>query len=611
MNWDLRELKEQRVRLEQMEDVDLLEYLGKWADKVKEVNEEHQGHRDSREPRAVRGQQVYLESQEKQDHQEKVEQMALQELGENEVLQENVEPLALLVHPEIQVNLELLVLTANLASEVLLVHQARLALLALRVYQDSKDEWDLQVPKDQGEIQDPLVNVDMTERMESRDRMEWLGLQDSQAHQEKRVRMVYLDQMVLLVAVVTLVLVVYQELLDYLADQGKWDLLAQWEVKDPVDHVENRASKDLRALQDDQVQQELRVSWVFLASREAKANKEDRAYLEIKDLLENLAKLVLLDPQDRQALQAETEQMDKRVQLENQDDQERMVFLDNPVKTARMANLAQRDLMADREILDLQDLLARKATEDQMAQLEPQARLEHQALRAKRETLEHQDKTDAVVNQDHRDHVVNLDQLALPEHQGQMVSMEQMVILVFLDALGLRENAAPQAIPGVLANLAQRVPRARKVMLVHLASKEKRDGVDWMVLQEDQENQEFRARQDPEVKKEKLDLPERKETRAGLVDLDYRDPRVHRVTRVPPEQTEWTALLDLEDPQEPQGTQAPQAEMAPRVSLETKDLTEIPVTQDHRALMDTKDLLDHPDLLDPRVSLACLRLLVI
>jgi len=41
-------------------------------------------------------------------------------------------------------------------------------LFFLRVYQDSKDEWDLQVPKDQGEIQDPLVNVDMTERMESR-----------------------------------------------------------------------------------------------------------------------------------------------------------------------------------------------------------------------------------------------------------------------------------------------------------------------------------------------------------------------------------------------------------------------------------------------------------
>lgn len=41
-----------------------------------------------------------------------------------------------------------------------------------------------------------------------------------------------------------------------------------------------------------------------------------------------------------------------------------------------------------------------------------------------------------------------------------------------------------------------------------------------------------RARQDPEVKKEKLDLPERKETRAGLVDLDYRDPRVHRYTNI-------------------------------------------------------------------------------
>lgn len=260
MNQDLQEFKEQRVRLEQLEDVDLLEYLEKWAGKVKEVNEEQQGHRDSRDLQAVRDQQVCLESQEKQDHQEKVEQMALQELGENEVLQENVDPLALLVHPEILVNLELLVLTENLVSEVLLAHRARLAPLALRVYQDSKEEWDLQVPKEQGEIKDLSVNVDTTERMESRDRMEFLGLQDRQAHQEKRARMVYLDQMVLLVAVVTLVLVVYQEHLDYPADQGKWDLLAQLEVKDPVDHVENRASKDLPALQDDQVQQELRVS---------------------------------------------------------------------------------------------------------------------------------------------------------------------------------------------------------------------------------------------------------------------------------------------------------------------------------------------------------------
>lgn len=86
-----------------------------------------------------------------------------------------------------------------------------------------------------------MANVDMTERMESQDRMEWLGLLDNQAHREKRARMVYLDQMVLLVVAVTLVLVVYQELPDHLADQGNWDLLAQWELKAPVDHVENRA----------------------------------------------------------------------------------------------------------------------------------------------------------------------------------------------------------------------------------------------------------------------------------------------------------------------------------------------------------------------------------
>lgn len=215
-----------------------------------------------------------------------------------------------------------------------------------------------------------------------------------------------------------------------------------------------------------------------------------------------------------------------------------------------------------------------------------------------------------MVNQDRRDNVVNLDLPALPDYQEEMVSMEQMVILVFLDDLGLRVNAAPQVIPAVLAIPAQQVPQARKVTLVHLAYKEKRDGVDWMVLQEEKENQDLRARKDPTVKREKLDLPERKETRAGRVDLDYRDPRVHRVTRVLLEQMEWTALLDFEDPQEPQETQVHQAGMAPRVNLETKDLTEIPETQDQWALMDTKDLLDHPDLLDPLVSLACRKSLV-
>lgn len=50
--------------------------------------------------------------------------------------------------------------------------------------------------------------------------------------------------------------------------------------------------------------------------------------------------------------------------------------------------------------------------------------------------------------------------------------------------------------------------------------------------------------------------------------------------------------------------------MAPQVNLEIKDLTEIPVKQDHRALMDSKDLPDRPDLLDHLVSLACRRLLV-
>lgn len=400
------------------------------------------------------------------------------------------------------------------------------------------------MPRDQGEIQDLLVNVDTTERMECRDRTEPLDLLDNQAHREKRVKMVYLDQMELLVVAVTLVLVVYQELLDHLADQGNWDLLAQWELQAPVDHVENRVSKDLLALLDDQAQQELRVSWVLLVPREIKVNKADRVHQEIKGLQENLDKLVLLDPQDRRALQAGMELMDKRVQLENQADQERMGFLGNPVKTAKMANLAQQGLMADRERLDQLDLPDPKATEDPMAQLEPQARPEHQACKAKREMADHRGETDAMANQDHRDNVENQDRLALLVHQEQMVSMEQRVMMVFLDALGLRVNAVPQATPAVPANQAQPVPPAQKAILDHLASKEKRDVVVWMVLPENQENQEFRALKVPKVKRERLDRPERRETRAGLVDLDYRDLRVHRVTKDLLGQTEWTVLQD-------------------------------------------------------------------
>lgn len=149
-----------------------------------------------------------------------------------------------------------------------------------------------------------------------------------------------------------------------------------------------------------------------------------------------------------------------------------------------------------------------------------------------------------MANQEYRDHEVSKDLTVLLEHQAKMVSMEQMVILVFLDALGLRVNAAPQESPAVLVHPAQLGHQAPKVMLVHLASKEKRDGVGWMVLQDDQENLEIRARLDPKVKRETLDVLERKGTRAGPVDQDYKDPRVHRVKKVPPEQTEWTALLD-------------------------------------------------------------------
>lgn len=109
--------------------------------------------------------------------------------------------------------------------------------------------------------------------------------------------------------------------------------------------------------------------------RAIKAHKADGDDLATKEILENPDKLVLLVRLDHLDHLAETELMDKRVLVENQADQARMVFLDNREKMEKMANLDHLVLMVERERVDQLGRKDLKVTEDQRAQLDQQALL--------------------------------------------------------------------------------------------------------------------------------------------------------------------------------------------------------------------------------------------
>lgn len=133
---------------------------------------------------------------------------------------------------------------------------------------------------------------------------------------------------------------------------------------------------------------------------------------------------------------------------------------------------------------------------------------------------------------------------AQTELQERMVKMELVETLVFLDAVVLRESVV------LLENLVPQdhqerlVLRGLKERLDHLASKEKRDVVEWMAVQENPVNEENRAIKDPKVRKERWGLLARRETKAGQACLDPLDPRVTRATKDHQEQMDQ---MDLQD----------------------------------------------------------------
>lgn len=91
-NQDHQDLKEQRVKLDWQEGVDLLEYQESRGAKVKEENKEPQDLKDSRDNQEHRVLLACQENKERLENLEKVEKMARLVPGESEVLKVNVEP---------------------------------------------------------------------------------------------------------------------------------------------------------------------------------------------------------------------------------------------------------------------------------------------------------------------------------------------------------------------------------------------------------------------------------------------------------------------------------------------------------------------------------------
>lgn len=131
-------------------------------------------------------------------------------------------------------------LTAKQVNEVSLVHQALLEALVFQVCQDNKDQWDLLVPRDLREMWVLPVREDTMAKMENQDEMVALVQLVSLGSLEKRVKMVFQDQMGLLEVVVILALVVCLETQVLLADRVHWDPVAHRDPKDHVDRAESR-----------------------------------------------------------------------------------------------------------------------------------------------------------------------------------------------------------------------------------------------------------------------------------------------------------------------------------------------------------------------------------
>lgn len=82
--------------------------------------------------------------------------------------------------------------------------------------------------------------MDHLERMENLGEMECLVLLAHQVHQEKRVKMVFQEQMVTQEIKATQDLVVCLEIQDHREDLVHWDLEDPLDLKDLEDHVVNR-----------------------------------------------------------------------------------------------------------------------------------------------------------------------------------------------------------------------------------------------------------------------------------------------------------------------------------------------------------------------------------
>lgn len=178
--------------------------------------------------------------------------------------------------------------------------------------------------------------------------------------------------------------------------------------------------------------------WVNWGNQETRANKEtkgERGHLDCKEILENPELLVHPDLQAHLDLRVETELMDRRDQVGNQEDLERTASQDNQAVMAKMANLEQLELTDDRAIPAPGDQPGQRANEEHRVQLEPPAILDHRAFKDRRERQDHRD---LMAEMEHRESL-GLEEIKDPQVllvlQDKMVTMVPLALVEFPDGL--------------------------------------------------------------------------------------------------------------------------------------------------------------------------------
>lgn len=497
--------------------------------------------------------------------------------------------------------------------EVPLVTQVLLALL---------------VPRESVVSQDSLEREDRQEKLVNPVKQDCKGLRVQEDHQESEVREDPLDLQGQPVLMVNLVAKVREERGDHLDWQVKEGLL---DCQDLQDLMADKVNEGHLGRLDHLEREGQQVKWVCQVTKvyqDLLVREDSLDHRERGDHLEHL-----VSP-DHRACKAKEVKQDSKERGDNQDCLVKEVSLEDQVKMAEQAQVAQlvreeiedhQDQLEQLELLDQQDREVHQVHKDSLVKEEVLGRQGHQEQQDRMDSQEKEGKGDQVGLQEQLDHLVKLvclDHLAelvllVPEvpqdnqaSQDKGGNLDLLVLLVLLDSPGHRDPVVleEKVVTGVqLVYLDVQVNRVKGEKEVPMGKLVSLDKVDLLVKQDFQGTeayQELRVSQEREalpVRGEILVLLEHLVALAGLVNRALRERGVCLESQEKLEEMAAQVHLDqevLQDLQENVDHQVPQA---PQDLLDPADSVDL---LDRGASLEHRDLVASQDLLEELVNLA-------